>query len=145
MRTSNRSLFHPWSKRVSATSRTAVYGPVRTVVWEGWSREAPPYPDLCRFADFSGAPMVHKSNRYSVLLCNARLMSRMLRQTDSSMVRKMSAPVAVLIAILVTLAAGLAAQVGKGVPNYASEQNDNLAQTDENSSDDKFEHKRNFN
>jgi hypothetical protein len=32
--------------RVSVTSRTAVYGPVRTVVWEGWSREAPPYPDL---------------------------------------------------------------------------------------------------
>jgi hypothetical protein len=28
------------------TSRTAVYGPVRTVVWEGWSREAPPYPDV---------------------------------------------------------------------------------------------------
>ena len=27
------------------TSRTAVYGPVRTVVWEGGSREAPPYPD----------------------------------------------------------------------------------------------------
>ena len=26
--------------------RTAVYGPVRTVVWEGRSREAPPYPDL---------------------------------------------------------------------------------------------------
>src|SRR5882757_6898865 len=25
--------------------RTAVYGPVRTVVWEGWSRETPPYPD----------------------------------------------------------------------------------------------------
>ncbi len=23
----------------------AVYGPVRTVVWEGRSREAPPYPD----------------------------------------------------------------------------------------------------
>ena len=31
--------------RVSATSRTAVYGPVRTVVWEGRSCEAPPYPD----------------------------------------------------------------------------------------------------
>ena len=29
--------------------RTAVYGPVRTVVWEGRSREAPPYPD-CRAA-----------------------------------------------------------------------------------------------
>jgi hypothetical protein len=26
-------------------------GPVRTVVWEGWSREAPPYPDLWRFCD----------------------------------------------------------------------------------------------
>ncbi len=26
------------------TRRTAVYGPVRTVVWEGRSREAPPYP-----------------------------------------------------------------------------------------------------
>ena len=33
-------------ERVSATSRTAVYGPVRTVVWEGRSREAPSYPDL---------------------------------------------------------------------------------------------------
>ena len=28
------------------TVRTAVYGPVCTVVWEGWSREAPPYPDM---------------------------------------------------------------------------------------------------
>jgi hypothetical protein len=37
--------------RVSVTSRTAVYGPVCTVVWEGWSREAPPYPDLWRKAD----------------------------------------------------------------------------------------------
>jgi hypothetical protein len=32
-------------ERVSATSRTAVYGPVRMVVWEGRSREAPPYSD----------------------------------------------------------------------------------------------------
>src|SRR5216684_5018600 len=30
--------------------RTAVYGPVCTVVWEGRSREAPPYPDHCGFA-----------------------------------------------------------------------------------------------
>ena len=45
MRTSNRSVCPPCSKRVSATSRTAVYGPVRTVVWEGRGREAPPYPD----------------------------------------------------------------------------------------------------
>ena len=28
--------------------RTAVYGPVCPVVWEGRSREAPPYPDLLR-------------------------------------------------------------------------------------------------
>ena len=34
---------------VSATSRTAVYGPVRTVVWEGRSREAPSYPDRSDF------------------------------------------------------------------------------------------------
>src|SRR5436305_3691037 len=51
--TSNRSVFSPWSKRVSATSRTAVYGPVRTVVWEGRSREAPPYPDHWHCSDES--------------------------------------------------------------------------------------------
>ncbi|WP_216674865.1 hypothetical protein, partial [Paraburkholderia elongata] len=28
--------------------RTAVYGPVRTVVWEGAGREACPYPDFYR-------------------------------------------------------------------------------------------------
>jgi len=39
--------------RVSVTSRTAVYGPVRTVVWEGWSRKAPPYPDLWHKADMA--------------------------------------------------------------------------------------------
>ena len=36
------------------TSRTAVYGPVCTVVWEGRSREAPPYPDLWPMADSTG-------------------------------------------------------------------------------------------
>jgi hypothetical protein len=30
---------------MSATNRTAVYGPVRTVVWEGSGRKAAPYPD----------------------------------------------------------------------------------------------------
>ena len=48
--TSNCSVSQPWSKRVSATARTAVYGPVRTVVWEGRSRKAPPYPDQWRKA-----------------------------------------------------------------------------------------------
>src|SRR6202051_1465519 len=43
-------------ERVSATSRTAVYGPVRTVVWEGRSREAPPYPDLWHETDIPGRP-----------------------------------------------------------------------------------------
>src|SRR5258707_6556849 len=38
-------------RNVSAISRTAVYGPVRTVVWEGRSRKAPPYPDQWRTAD----------------------------------------------------------------------------------------------
>src|SRR5712691_9212665 len=51
MPTSDRSAFHPCLERVSATSRTAVYGPVRTVVWEGRSREAPPYPDGCKSDD----------------------------------------------------------------------------------------------
>src|SRR5665647_2835680 len=36
--------------------RTAVYGPVRTVVWEGRSREAPPYPDLRCVVAIGSAP-----------------------------------------------------------------------------------------
>src|SRR5262249_5540301 len=58
MPTSNRSVSHPCSARVSATSRTAVYGPVRTVVWEGRSREAPPYPDPWPIASLA-APQHH--------------------------------------------------------------------------------------
>ena len=42
-------------ERVSATSRTAVYGPVRTVVWEGRSREALPYPDQSETRNLSTA------------------------------------------------------------------------------------------
>src|SRR5208283_4314405 len=34
---------------VGSSHGTAVYGPVRTVVWEGRSREAPPYPDSARW------------------------------------------------------------------------------------------------
>src|SRR6516164_5382668 len=30
---------------VSIIHRTAGYGPVRPVVWEGWRRKTPPYPD----------------------------------------------------------------------------------------------------
>jgi transposase len=55
MHTSNRSACCPCSNRVSATSRAAVYGPVRTVVWEGRSREAPPYPDRSDFVHWHEA------------------------------------------------------------------------------------------
>src|SRR4030081_1906634 len=58
MHTSSRSACHPCSNRVSATSRTAVYGPVRTVVWEGRSREAPPYPDRSDFVLWYEADVV---------------------------------------------------------------------------------------
>src|SRR3981081_1022803 len=51
MPTSNRSACHPCSNRVSVTSRTAVYGPVRTVVWEGGRGRPPPYPDHCRISE----------------------------------------------------------------------------------------------
>src|ERR1017187_5683434 len=37
--------FRPWSRVDSITNRTAVYGPVRTVVWEGRRSDPPPYPD----------------------------------------------------------------------------------------------------
>ena len=51
--------------------RTAVYGPVRTVVWEGRSREAPPYPDLWHKADNLGTaaicPLLDKSGHCWVL------------------------------------------------------------------------------
>ena len=42
--------------------RTAGYGPVRPVVWEGRSREAPPYPD---FHDRHGRAKERKQRRPS--------------------------------------------------------------------------------
>jgi hypothetical protein len=39
------TLRHGVKHRPCLICRTAVYGPVRTVVWEGRSRETPPYPD----------------------------------------------------------------------------------------------------
>jgi hypothetical protein len=45
--TSNRSVFASFCSRiVSVTSRTAVYGPVRTVVRQGSARNRCPYADL---------------------------------------------------------------------------------------------------
>jgi hypothetical protein len=42
---SARSDFRHWSRVDSITIRTAVYGSVRTVVWEGRRSDPPPYPD----------------------------------------------------------------------------------------------------
>ena len=48
MRTFGRSVFLHCSKAASVTSRTAVYGPVRTVVWQGSAGDRRPYADLQR-------------------------------------------------------------------------------------------------
>ena len=42
---SNRSAFLRWPKSDGVTSRTAVYGPVRTVVWQGSADNRCPYAD----------------------------------------------------------------------------------------------------
>jgi hypothetical protein len=45
--TSNRSGFLPSSTSNGLTSRTAVYGPVCTVVWQGSAGDCRPYADQC--------------------------------------------------------------------------------------------------
>ena len=40
-----RSACPAWPPVLSFTRRTAVYGPVRTVVWEGRAGNRSPYPD----------------------------------------------------------------------------------------------------
>jgi len=45
MPTSNRSVYLRWSTSNSVTSRTPVYGPVRTVVWQGSAGNRCPYAD----------------------------------------------------------------------------------------------------
>ena len=42
---SSRSAFPHWSTKASVTDRTAVYGPVRTVVWQGSADDRRPYAD----------------------------------------------------------------------------------------------------
>ena len=48
MPTSNRLVFPHSLTSESVTSRTAVYGPVRTVVWQGSVGDRRPYADLVR-------------------------------------------------------------------------------------------------
>jgi hypothetical protein len=45
----NRSVFLRWLRSNSVTSRTAVYGPVRTVVWQGSAGNRCPYADQVVF------------------------------------------------------------------------------------------------
>ena len=45
MHTSARSDYLRCSRTTSPTSRTAVYGPVRTVVWQGSAGDCRPYAD----------------------------------------------------------------------------------------------------
>jgi hypothetical protein len=51
MRTFGRSVFLHCSKTASVTSRTAVYGPVRTVVWQGSAGDCRPYADLTDYTE----------------------------------------------------------------------------------------------
>jgi hypothetical protein len=50
MHTSARSDYLHCSRTTSPTSRTAVYGPVRTVVWQGSAGDCCPYADQTPFA-----------------------------------------------------------------------------------------------
>ena len=42
---SNRSVFLRWSVSKGVTSRSAVHGPVRTVLWQGSAGDCRPYAD----------------------------------------------------------------------------------------------------
>ena len=48
---SDRWVFLPWSRSNGPTSRTAVYGPVRTVVWQGSAGNRCPYADQTGYSD----------------------------------------------------------------------------------------------
>ena len=64
---SNRSGFLPWSRSDGATSRTAVYGPVRTVVWQGSAGNCCPYADQTGFP-VTCAPFMSVGERADVPL-----------------------------------------------------------------------------
>ena len=51
MPTSARSGYLHCSRTTSPTSRTAVYGPVRTVVWQGSAGDCRPYADQVGLSD----------------------------------------------------------------------------------------------
>jgi len=53
MHTSARSAFLHCSGTISVTSRTAVYGPVRTVVWQGSAGDCRPYADQTGYTEIA--------------------------------------------------------------------------------------------
>ena len=62
IRTSRRLVSPPCSSRVRCSaSRTAVYRPVCTVVWEGRSREAPPIPIYDPLLNLEGHALAFKA------------------------------------------------------------------------------------
>src|SRR5271166_2878605 len=75
MHTSNRSGFRHWPRSASETNRTAVYGPVCTVVWQGSAGNRCPYADQRPFRApsvryftvlpfFKGTPLVTLAKFY---------------------------------------------------------------------------------
>ena len=55
MRTSNRSDFRHCLRSADVTNRTTVYGPVRTVVWQGSAGDRRPYADQTAFREVAEA------------------------------------------------------------------------------------------
>jgi hypothetical protein len=65
MHTSAHSAFLHCSRTTSLTSRTAVYGPVRTVVWQGSAGDCRPYADQTGCSD--KCQLCGQSERHAVL------------------------------------------------------------------------------
>jgi hypothetical protein len=61
MHTSARSAFLHCSETTSVTSRTAVYGPVRTVVWQGSAGDCRPYADQVGLSVTSSLDLAERS------------------------------------------------------------------------------------
>src|ERR1022692_1877328 len=66
MLTSGRSDFRPWSRAARVTNRTAVYGSVRTVVWQGSAG------DRCSYADRLLSCRMRHERRTCAKLCHDR-------------------------------------------------------------------------
>jgi hypothetical protein len=73
MHTSARSAFLHCSRTTSLTSRTAVYGPVRTVVWQGSAGDCRPYADQTGFLDKWMLGVISRVRPHSRLLQIAML------------------------------------------------------------------------